>query len=56
MKTNVFVRTKNVKGFVNLMSELENLPPKIPKIATVDMDLVSQKQLNGGLLEMTVFM
>lgn len=35
MKTNVFVRTKNVKGFVNLMSELENLPLKIPKIALV---------------------
>ena len=38
MKTNVFVKTKNVKGFVALMSELENLPLKIPKIALVTGD------------------
>lgn len=38
MKTNVFVKTKNVKGFVVLMSELENLPLKIPKIALVTGD------------------
>ena len=31
----VFVKTKNVKNFVGLMNELQNLPPKIPKIALV---------------------
>lgn len=58
MKTNVFVKTKNVKGFVALMSELENLPLKIPKIALVtgDFGLGNQKQLNGGHLKMIVFM
>ena len=31
----VFIRTKNVKNFVALMEELQNLPPNIPKIALV---------------------
>lgn len=31
----VFVKTKNVKNFVALMSELQNLPPNIPKMALV---------------------
>ncbi len=32
---NTFVRTKNVKKFISLMSEIQNLPPNIPKIALV---------------------
>lgn len=35
MKTNVFVRTKNVKKFVGLMEDLKKLPPNIPKLALV---------------------
>lgn len=35
MKTNVFVRTKNVKQFVGLMEDLKKLPPNIPKLALV---------------------
>ena len=35
MKTNVFVRTKNVKRFVGLMEDLKKLPPNIPKLALV---------------------
>lgn len=35
MKTNVFVKTKNVKNFVSLMDRLKNLPPNIPKLALV---------------------
>jgi len=31
----VFVKTKNVKKFVALMSELQELPPNIPKMALV---------------------
>jgi len=30
-----FIKTKNVKKFVSLMNELQNLPPNIPKIALV---------------------
>lgn len=35
MKTNVFVKTKNVKKFVSLMDRLKKLPPNIPKLALV---------------------
>ena len=35
MKTNVFVKTKNVKRFVGLMEDLKKLPPNIPKLALV---------------------
>ena len=35
MKTNVFVRTKNVKRFVGLMEDLKKLPPNIPKLALI---------------------
>ena len=35
MKTNVFVKTKNVKRFVGLMEALKKLPPNIPKLALV---------------------
>ena len=35
MKTNVFVRTKNVKKFVGLMEDLKKLPPNIPKLALI---------------------
>lgn len=35
MKTNVFVKTKNVKQFVSLMESLKKLPPNIPKLALV---------------------
>ena len=35
MKTNVFVRNKNVKRFVGLMEDLKKLPPNIPKLALV---------------------
>ena len=35
MKTNVFVRTNNVKKFVGLMEDLKKLPPNIPKLALV---------------------
>ena len=30
MKTNVFVKTKNVKRFVGMMEDLKKLPPNIP--------------------------
>lgn len=32
---NTFVKTKNVKNFVNLMDKLQKLPPNIPKLALV---------------------
>ncbi len=32
---NEFITTKNVKKFVALMAELQNLPPNIPKMALV---------------------
>ena len=35
MKSNVFVRTKNVKQFVGLMEDLKKLSPNIPKLALV---------------------
>lgn len=35
MKTNVFVKTTNVKRFVGLMEDLKKLPPNIPKLALV---------------------
>lgn len=35
MKTNVFVKTKNVKQFVGMMEDLKKLPPNIPKLALV---------------------
>ena len=35
MKTNVFVKTKNVKRFVGMMEDLKKLPPNIPKLALV---------------------
>ncbi len=31
----IFVKTKNVKNFISLMSEIQNLPPNISKIALV---------------------
>lgn len=31
----VFVKTKNVKNFISLISEIQNLPPNIPKFALV---------------------
>lgn len=30
-----FIKTKNVKGFITLMDELQKLPPNIPKLALV---------------------
>ena len=35
MRTNVFVKTKNVKRFVGLMEDLKKLPPNIPKLALI---------------------
>lgn len=35
MKTNVFVKTKNVKQFVGMMEDLKKLPSNIPKLALV---------------------
>lgn len=35
MNNTKFVKTKNVKRFVALMDELQNLPPNIPKLALV---------------------
>ena len=53
-----FVKTKNVKEFVEFMEELKSLPPNIPKIALVygDYGLGKSKQLNGGLLKTIVCM
>ena len=50
MKTNVFVKTKNVKRFVGLMEDLKKHPPNIPKLLFYleTMDLVKQKRCYGG--------
>lgn len=32
---NLFVKTQNVKNFISLMDEIQNLPPNIPKLALV---------------------